>query len=193
MHKKKQGEARGFLILCTSPQLRNGVIAEDTPKKIWDKLRTRFCQQTNERKADLIDRLTSAEQKKGETIATFVSRVEMIQRRLKEEHSETISDSLVMGILLRGASNRFATTIEALRFLDSLTLVTVKDKLVAADERMRSERYDDGGGSALTTEGRTGDDRRNGMRNDKRDNRRCYNCGKVGHLKRNCRLPRILL
>lgn len=188
--KKKQREARGFLILCISPQLRNGVIAEDTPKKIWDKLRTRFCQQTNERKADLIDRLTSAEQKKGETIATFVSRVEMIQRRLKEEHSETISDSLVMGILLRGASNRFATTIEALRCLDNLTLVTVKDKLVAADERMRSERSDDGGGSALTTEGRTGDDRRNGARNDKRDNRRCYNCGKVGHLKRNCRLPR---
>jgi hypothetical protein len=153
--KRKQREARGFLILCISPQVRDGIVALKTPKEIWEKLRERFCQKTNERKADLIERLTSAEQSSGESVATFVNRVETLKRRLKEEHSEEVSDGLLMGIILKGISSRFAPTIEALRCLDNLALKTVKDKLIAADERMRSERgkSEEGGGSAMQAGG----------------------------------------
>jgi gag-polypeptide of LTR copia-type len=78
--KRKQREARGFLILCISPEVRDGIVSAQTPKEIWEKLHDRFCQKTNEQKADLIERLTSAEQKSGESIATFVNRLETLKR-----------------------------------------------------------------------------------------------------------------
>ena len=189
VRKKKQREARGYLILWISAEVRDGIVAADTPKKIWDALKTRFCQKTNERKADLIERITSAEQQNDESAATFVNRVETLRRRLKEEHSEEISDSIAMGILLKGVASRFSQTIEALRCIDNLMLATVKDKLIAADERMKADTGKSGGGRALQTSGHQQTAAGQGAKKPWRETRRCYNCKKVGHIAKYCRQP----
>ena len=182
--KKKQREARGFLILCISPLIRERIVVTDTPKKIWEGLQSRFCQTTTERKASLVEQLTRAEQKSGESVATFIGRVETLQRRLLEGHSETVSDDILVGILLKGVASKFQQTIEALRCMDTLTLRLVKDKLIAADDRMRNaagRKEDDGGAyQARGHEKRGSGQQKNGGR------RRCYNCGKVGHMAKNC-------
>ena len=60
--KKKQREAWGMLVLCISESVRDDIVASKCPKEIWESLHTRCCQKTNERKADLIERITSAAQ-----------------------------------------------------------------------------------------------------------------------------------
>jgi transposase InsO family protein len=182
--RKKQQEARGYLILFISQSVRERVIAEPTPKKMWEKLYERFSQKTDERKASLIEQLTSAEQKRDESVAAFVARVETLQRRLKEGHNEAVSDSVLMGILLKGISSKFGQTIEALRCLENLKLETVKDKLIAADERMwnSGEGSRDSGGQVNYAKGDQGSKQGSG-----RDSRRCYSCGKVGHVAKYCR------
>ena len=118
-----------------------------------------------------------------------MNRVETLRRRLSEEHAEAITDSIVMGILLKGVASRFAHTIEALRCLDNLRLDTVKDKLIAADERMKNNEERSGGGSALEASGHQKTDSGRGNRSNKqwRETRKRYICKKVGHVAKNCR------
>ena len=101
-----------------------------------------FEQQTGERRASLTEQIASAAQKNGDSVASFISHVEELQRRLRDGHAETVSDSMVMGINLKGVSTRIDATVEALRCSDSLKLETVKSKLIATDERLRSSDHD---------------------------------------------------
>ena len=107
------------------------MISEDTPKKMWEALHEKFSQKTEENKATLIEKITSAEQQKGESVAKFVARVEGLQRRLKDGHGEVVSGGIITGILLKGVSSKFEQTIEALRCLENLSLKKVKEKLTS--------------------------------------------------------------
>ena len=100
---KLRREARGFLILCISPKVRERVISESTPKQVWNSLATKFEQRTDERKAWLVEQITSATQKNGDSVSSFISHVEELQRRLHDGHNETVSDSMLMGIILKGS------------------------------------------------------------------------------------------
>ena len=168
------------------------MISEDTPKKMWEALHEKFSQKTEENKATLIEKITSAEQHKGESVAKFVARVEGLQRRLKDGHGEVVSDGIITGILLKGVSSKFEQTIEALRCLENLSLKKVKEKLISTDERMRSSggKHDDKSANAYTMEHQKGSGSSqkvpDGRNHGKKDTRRCFNCGKVGHIAAKC-------
>ena len=44
--KRKQRQAWGFLVLSISKDVRECVISEDTPKKMWEALHEKFSQKT---------------------------------------------------------------------------------------------------------------------------------------------------
>lgn len=78
------------------------MISESTPEQMWDSLVTKFEQRTDERKASLVEQITSTTQKNGDSVSSFISYVEELQRRLHGVHNETVSDSMLMGIILKG-------------------------------------------------------------------------------------------
>lgn len=109
-----------------------------------------------------------------------------LQRGLKAGHGEDISDSILMGILLKGVSSKFAQSIEALRCMDKLALKGDKDKLIAADDRIRSKEDTTNDGAAYSTQSEE-KQREKQKKQWHREKGRCYNCGKVGHLAKDCR------
>jgi hypothetical protein len=119
------------------------VIGPTTAEELWDLLTSRFKSKSSDRTASLHQRLTSATQRAGEKMPEFLARIEVIVRELKEGCDETVSDSMVVGILLNGVSSVCNETINALRCLDSLKLDELKQKLIAAEERMSEARESD--------------------------------------------------
>jgi hypothetical protein len=106
---KKSRKAKSLLLLNIYPKLREAVIGMKTAKEAWDALKTRYHSSTEDRKAMLLQQLVSAKQKSGEKVPEFLSRVEGYVRELKEGCNETVSDAIIMGILMQGVCLHFRT------------------------------------------------------------------------------------
>jgi hypothetical protein len=83
--------------------------------------------------------LISAKQRGGEKMAEFISCLEGHVRELCDRCGEKVSDGMLAGILMSGVLSKYAETISALRCLDTLKVETLKQKLIAAEDRMRTD------------------------------------------------------
>jgi gag-polypeptide of LTR copia-type/Zinc knuckle len=191
--KRQSRKARSFLLFHVSPKLRESVIGAATAKELWDSLKDRFNKKSSDRTATLHQQLTSAAQRTGEKMPEYLSRLEGLVRELKESCNETVSDGMLVGILMNGVLPVHNETITALRCLDALKLDSLKQKLIAAEERMSdSQRRESNKDKAqvFVAGGLAGNpaDKRPDKRSDKKSERRsvCYYCAESGHIAPSC-------
>jgi hypothetical protein len=192
--KRQSRKARSFLLFYISQKLRESVIGATTAKELWDLLKNRFNKHSDDRTATLHQQLTSASQRPGERMAEYLSRLEGIVRELKESCNEKVSDGMLVGILLNGVSPVYNETIAALRCLDALKLDTLKQKLIAAEDRLsdskrqvseksKAQAFASRGENAMQAPRRPGDEV---PRRRKPPRYRCWNCGQGGHMSATC-------
>jgi hypothetical protein len=134
----------------------------------------------------LLQQLVSAKQTSGERMPEFLSRVEGYVRELKDGCDETVSDGIVMGILMQGALPAFEDTISALRCLDELKLDVVKRKLIATEQHLSSVAGRNKSRDKAQAFPSPGSANPPGNRTKKQFRGRCYNCGQHNHMSRDC-------
>ena len=98
-----------------------------------------------------------------------------MRRELIDTCNERVSDSLVIGVILEGVNKSFQDVVTALRVQETLQLDVVERKLVAAEARMDAQNDE---ATALAIQG---------SQKYRKDTRRCFFCGEVGHIKRDCK------
>ena len=147
----------------------------------------------------LIEKLFSLKMESSESVALYVARVQALKRKLAEQE-ETVSDMILLYVLLRGLPSRFGTLVTLLKMKDVLVLSEVEEALKNEEERQRtgagnmaSNHEERGGGedqAHFVGVGGKGKFRKQGMRRfggagDGNDNG-CFTCGEDGHVKYNC-------
>ena len=180
----KSRKARAHVLMCTSEKLR-GLIPSSTGatgKQAWKALENFCMRRAAERKTELHQQLAQVSQQSGERVSEFLLRAEDLRTELTQGCGESVSDGMMMGLLLNGVSRGFSSTIEALRCQSDLTLEVLKEKLMAAESR---KLIDGPPGRALDVRGST----KKLAKSRKPDQRHCFHCGQVGHLKHQC--PRL--
>lgn len=182
---RKSRKARSFLLFYISPNLRDSVLHTTTAKQLWTRLEELYRQTSEDRNATLHQSLISAKQRSSEKMAEYISRLEGYVRELRERCNERISDAMFVGVMMNGVLPKYCDVISALRCLDSLQPESLKQKLIAAEERVatdpdRSRQSVPGQGRAFYSKPQHSQQRRS------INTRRCYNCGQQGHYIRNC-------
>lgn len=112
------------------------MIGHTTAKSVWDTLKDRYRRQSDDRSATLNQQLSGDKQRPGEKMPEFLSRIEGYVHELKDSCNESVSDGMLVGILMNGMLPVHNGTIEALRCLDGLKLEPLKQKLIAAEACM---------------------------------------------------------
>jgi hypothetical protein len=182
---RKSRKAKSFILFHISPNIRDSFLVSKTAKELWTTVKDRFKQTSNDRNAALHMSLISAKQRGGEKMAEFISRLEGHVRELRDRCGEKVSDGMLAGILMSGVLPKYAETISALRCLDTLKVETLKQTLIAAEDRMStdSEGVRDKPrqqGRAFHTKGET--------RCESKAPHwlRCHRCGQRDHFARQC-------
>jgi Reverse transcriptase (RNA-dependent DNA polymerase)/gag-polypeptide of LTR copia-type/Integrase core domain/GAG-pre-integrase domain/Zinc knuckle len=176
----KSRKARAFLRMSVSEKLRGLIPRDGTAKEAWDSIERYCLSRADDRKTDLHRQLAGVSQGSGEKMAEFILRAEGLRRELKDGCKENVSDAMMIGIILNGVASGYKGTIEALRCQSALSLEQLTEKLIAAESRSLD---DSAVGRALPLRGS-----HEGPKNPakKKDSRRCFRCGQVGHLMAQC-------
>jgi hypothetical protein len=135
-HTRRSRKAKSFVLFHISPKLHESFLDLKTAKELWTAVKNRFTQSSKGRNAALNMSLISAKQRGGEKMAEYISRLEGLVRELRERCNEKVSDGMLAGILMGGVPPKYAQTISALRCLHSLEVKSLKQKLIAAEDRL---------------------------------------------------------
>lgn len=178
--REKVEKAKAVILMNISAKLRGLVVRCNTAKEMWDLLKTSFTQQSGDRRIDLHHALASAKQKHNESVMEFCLRVEDLRAELEEGCDESVSDYMMIGILLAGVHQGFIQTVEAMRNRSDASLAVVKQALMSADTRRKGSESESNA-KALTLGSKF-----KRTPEVKQEKRKCYLCDQVGHLKRDC-------
>lgn len=162
-----------------------------TAKEAWRQLEAVYQAKSNARRLHLKKEVAQLKMVKGEALTKYAARAVDIQDQLRAAGHE-ISDQEVAWAVLAGLPADYDMMVTVLTATESEVRVEdILPKLLQVEQQLRAEVEDEraltarhggghGGGYGGGNPGRRG--HRGGA-----DNRTCYYCGKVGHIKRDCR------
>lgn len=190
--EKRKEKAFSVLVLNVSTPQLYLITSCKTPKEAWDTLKGHFERDTLANKLFLKKKYFRCEMKEGESITEHLKRMKELTDQLGaigaviEEEDQIVT-------LLGSLPSSYATIVTALETkLDHLTLQFVQQALINEEQKRMSADGNyggaaSGGASAMSTQ-IGGDMQSNSktVRNDRSNSWRCYNCGKEGHIKRDC-------
>ena len=166
--------------------------------ELWKKLESMYERKTAQNKATLIRRLVNLKYKNGHSVAEHTSDFQGLVNQLNAMKMK-IEDELQALLLLSSLPDSWDTLVISLSNSapnGNLTMDMVKDSLFNEEAR-RKEQGISSETEALVTENRSrGKNRepkgrgkskgRSQSRGKSSERRKCYHCGKEGHMKRNC-------
>lgn len=141
---------------------------------IWKVLLDNYERKSVATKVRLMEELFGIMLSRGESVGLYVARLTELQRKLADQ-DESISDSVLLFVLLRGVSRLYSTLVTLLKMNEKLTFEQAVEAIKNEEERKKMERAagEETIYSAAISE-KGGEDRR------------CHHCNEVGHLKFKC-------
>lgn len=153
----------------------------------WEALRTEYEARQELRQPLLVSELNDIRQKPSESYTSYAERVQQLLEKLEDTDFEA-ADQLAANALLRGlkTSPERGSLITMLTQHVSSGFQRVTEELKATvrllDTPQENSKTGNDEGKAMNAEGQ--------KKKKKKETRRCFNCGKIGHLQADCRLPK---
>ena len=174
----QDGKAYYALLMCVEGQPLSIVKQAKVGKsqEAWDLLKQFYEPTTNLRKFSLHRELSIAKMKGREDVASFILRIEGLQRSLGDM-GEQISGQTMLQILLNGLSSEFDQLMTSMALLNAdLDYESAKKTLLSHQERINERKATNGiltdsEGALVAFRGK------------------CYICHKIGHRASQCKQP----
>ena len=175
-------KALAHIGLHVSDEFLPHVSKATSASELWSTLEAMFVSRVAAQKLTLKRQLTSLKQREYEPFEEYYARALELRRRLASIRVEITDDDLAT-TLLAGVGKDYVHTAEALSATtDELDLEVIRVKMITAEDRLgilckQQSRDDrDGKGHALKAQAQF--------------QRKCWNCGKGGHIATKCRNPK---
>lgn len=141
---------------------------------IWSVLLDTYERKSVATRVRLIEQLFTIQLTRGENVNLLVARLTDLQRKLADQE-EVISETILLFILLRSVSRQYPTLVTLLKMKDTLKFDDAVEALKNEEERTKMDTR--GGDQETMHYMHSG---------TKKEERRCHNCNKVGHLNFQC-------
>lgn len=181
------GRVRNLMLLCVEDRgLVRIIDRAATTLAAWEAVRTEYEAQLELRQPLLVSELNDVRQGASESYTAYAERVFELLEKLEDTDFEA-ADQLAANALVRGLkkSQEQGSLILTLTSHVSAGFHRVMSELKSAVRLIEGSQQNDRGadGKVLTAHARW-------KPKPSPEKRACYNCGKVGHLKKDCRLPK---
>jgi len=168
-----------------------------TAKEAWNKLEQIYQAKSNARKLQLRKELTQLRMGSNEPLTKYVARAKDIQDQLRAAGHE-VPDQEIAWTVLAGLPATYDTVVTVLETTTEtdMSLDDILPKLLQIEQRGQKERLTEaalvakpgsGFGSNGNKNGKSWNGRYHNGTNAGRETRSCHYCGKLGHLKKDCR------
>lgn len=179
-----------MMILVTSidmEQVRT-VVSCSTPCEVWSTLNQLNEGASHDNLHNLMTEFYCTKMAEDESVTVFVSRVKSLAHRLRE-HNEGPKDWQVVAKIVGSLNYRFKTfeTFWKVKPLEERTLNNLMDALLAVEKEALNDGYVPVAYVAKKGASQTKRIRGGEYSNDDDKHKKCYECGKYGHIAKECR------
>ena len=194
-------QALGVIRLTLSRNVAFNIVKEKTTTGLMAALSSMYEKPSASNKVHLMRRLFNLRMTEGASVAQHLNELNTITTQLSSVEIE-FDDEVRALILLSSLPNSWNATVTAVNSSSGNSKLKFDDvqDLVLSEEIRRRELGETSNSSALHTEsrGRTSERNSNRGRSKSRQGKsrwgkkdfNCYNCGKKGHFKKDCRAPK---
>jgi len=163
---------------------------EDTPQGIWNTLKEHFEGKTISRKLFLMKAFFSLRMKEGTAVRDHIRELKDLIDKLRAVET-LIEEEVQVCILLMSLTDSFTPLVTALEARDEIPKLDFVISMLEDFERKHQSEKQSTTGSDSALFGMKGKSSKQGYRAPtQRRKFRCFNCGKEGHFKRDCRAER---
>ena len=163
---------------------------EDTPQGIWDTLTKHFEGKTISRKLFLMKAFFSLRMREGTSVANHIRELKDLIDKLRAVETP-IEEEIQVCSLLMSLTESFAPLVVALESRDKIPKLDFVISMLEDFERKHQDEEFSITGSDSALFGMKGKSSAQGHRVPaQRGRMKCFNCGKEGHFKRDCKAER---
>ena len=182
--EKKSQKAFSTLALAIGTAQLYIVTSCDTPKEVWDALRSHYERDTLANKLFLKKRFFRMEMKEGTTIEKHLKSMKELSDQLAALGAPVTEEDQVV-TLLGSLPDSFSTLVTALeaRVDEGLTLKYVQQALVNEEQKMREREHSNRSEAQRQDSVLVGEHQKRKSRYQKPV---CFGCKKPGHFRRDC-------
>ncbi|KAJ1386601.1 Zinc finger, CCHC-type [Sesbania bispinosa] len=187
--KIKCGKALFMLRTVVNKELINHIRDLDTPKVVWEMLEKLFSEKNVARLQLLENELASIVQGNS-SIAEYFLKIKNLCAEISDlDPGEKINESRCRRFIIRGLKNEYSPFIMSIQgwanqpSLEELQNLLTNQEVLLQQSSVSSTQEAE---SVLLFKGKTSS-QDNEAEGAKRKTIKCYRCGKLGHIRRNCR------
>ena len=194
--EKKEADSKCFALLLSAIPIEtaSGLIACETSHDVWIKLLALFEQQSRVSKTMLLQKFYGLDYQSGETIAAYLARVEGLVSQLKSA-GVALDEVTVVTKVLGTLPQEYAGVLPMWddKPESEYNMVNLTASLTRQELRMSAGvSFESRALAAKADKEKNASDKRHNGKHSKptKETRKCFNCGKIGHLAAKCRKPK---